>query len=211
LAKRNEKFVFLWARCADGYEVWSDGTFHPLGNAWSEYEPAIDASDIHQILASLEPTEQNFHEFVSEYGALTDHSDEDATCSVDELKKLRDTVRLSLDAWNVGEKDTVIERLYFSEKPLLRLSLDLSSEGKLEYESKPIDLASFIVFQLIKELSGGLEWKTCEAPGCSRRFAVSSGLGAITKRQTKTKRRKFCNGACRQAADREKRKAKKNG
>jgi hypothetical protein len=207
---------FQWGYCPDGYELFgplSGYNFEPVGGGWElspksdsfvEYDLDQEASDIHRILAETELTELGLRQFVGKYGALSNYGDKDAICDLQELRKMSNGVRNTLALWEKNDDPAMFfEFEKLERKAEFRLRLGQAPSGGLEYNFDPNDLASYIVYQLAREISDGLEWKVCEASSCGRRFATSEGLGAISKRYTKTKRKRFCSSACRQAAHRE--------
>lgn len=213
MVKHDDSVFFWWATCKGGYRLNTEfvGTenLSPVSDDWDVYDPDFEVPDIHRKLAGIAPTNDGLHGFVSQYGTLSNSGHYTASCGLYDAAKLHKKVTAVLAAWDAGEKELAVKQLCMPfPSSSFDVGVQLSPAGNVDYKFVPKSLASFIELQLIKELAGGLEWKTCAAPGCSRRFAVSLGSGAITQRQTKTKRARFCSDACRQAAHREKRKAK---
>jgi len=209
--KQDELVIFRWATCDGGYTMHSDyqgvRVMDPTSDEWSYYDPGFEVPDIHRKLAETAPTDDGFFSFVEQYGTLTLLNDYTSSCSLSNVSTLHSKVTAVLKLWEEGEKQLALKFLSRSyPASTFEVGVNLSPDGHLDYKFVPNNLYSFIEFQLIKELANGLEYKACEAPACNRRFAISTGSGAITKRQTKTKRAKFCSDACRQATHREKRK-----
>lgn len=208
---RQDLFQFHWAVCEDGYKQignFYDGKtdyLEPVSTNWRRYEPAAEYPDLFLRFLNLPNEEGAARQFTNEFGSLglQRHGADTGQSIVDFLKHHLFLSEI-MEKVGAGRFDDAYQSIV---TPNFTTKMDLGVSGReggnLRYYVVPESLVDYINFQLLKELSGEIEWRHCANPKCDKTFPIAHGRNTIAGLGVGTVRKQSCgSAACRKAVTR---------